>query len=107
MGTIRLLDSSGISVIKENFGSSVRFKFVSPFGTVGYLTFDEDGFSTQDNSVENAQYRTVTDGNIVYRSGVRDGTFVIDKELTATGFDGVESLDNGDTGDWLNVSGTA
>jgi len=41
------------------------------------------------------QYREYVDpitGDI-YRDGVRDGKFVLDKELTATGFDGAEDTD--------------
>lgn len=34
-----------------------------------------------------------------YRTGIRDGQYVIDKELTATGFNGVENTD------WENVGG--
>jgi hypothetical protein len=47
-----------------------------------------------------------TDGGIgidTFRDGVRDGTYVIDKTLTATGFAGAESLDEGVTGDWINL----
>ena len=36
-----------------------------------------------------------------YRDGVRDGKFVIDKALTALGFSGTESIDEGVTGDWV------
>ena len=45
------------------------------------------------------QYRIYTDpvtGDI-YRDGVRDGKFVVDKALTATGFDGTEGVD------WENI----
>lgn len=38
------------------------------------------------------------------RYGIRDGNFVVDKELTATGFAGTESTDDGVTGDWINIS---
>jgi len=38
-----------------------------------------------------------------YRDGVRDGKFVIDQALTPLGFDGSESVDEGVTGDWLNL----
>jgi hypothetical protein len=37
------------------------------------------------------------------RMGVRDSMFVVDKELTATGFAGTESTDDGATGDWINI----
>jgi hypothetical protein len=46
------------------------------------------------------QYREYTDpitGDI-YRDGVRDGKYVIDKVLTAAGFSGVEDTD------WENIS---
>ena len=39
----------------------------------------------------------------VYRDGVRGGVFITDMALTATGFDGEESLDDGLTGDWLHI----
>ena len=38
-----------------------------------------------------------------YRTGVRNGQLVTDKELTEVGFDGAESVDDGVTGDWINV----
>ena len=38
-----------------------------------------------------------------FRDGVRDGSYVIDKALTVIGFTGSESLDNGVTGDWINL----
>lgn len=38
-----------------------------------------------------------------YRDGVRSGKFVIDKELTELGFSGTESVDEGVTGDWINL----
>ena len=38
----------------------------------------------------------------IYRDGVRDGFFVIDKALTPLGFDGTESTD-GITGDWFCI----
>jgi len=49
------------------------------------------------------QYRLYTDGSYIYRDGVRSGKFVIDKALTALGFGGTESVDEGITGDWLNL----
>jgi len=39
----------------------------------------------------------------IYRDGVRDGKFVIDKELTPLGFDGSISEDEGLSGDWMNL----
>lgn len=44
-----------------------------------------------------------TDGNTIFRTGSRDKNFVIDKALTPLGFDGVESIDEGVTGDWMNI----
>ena len=44
------------------------------------------------------QYRVYTVGTYTYRDGVRSGKFVIDKALTALGFDGVENVD------WENIS---
>jgi hypothetical protein len=38
-----------------------------------------------------------------FRDGVRDGNYIVDKTLTATGFSGTESLDEGATGDWINL----
>ncbi len=43
------------------------------------------------------QYVTYTDGSAKYRDGVRDGKYVIDKALTATGFAGTENID------WENI----
>jgi len=45
-----------------------------------------------------AQYIEYTDGATTYRDGVRNTKFVIDVELTETGFDGVEDTD------WENVA---
>lgn len=44
-----------------------------------------------------AQYVEYTDGTDTFRDGVRDGKFVVDKEITATGFDGDENVD------WVNI----
>jgi hypothetical protein len=49
------------------------------------------------------QYRLYTDGTYIYRDGVRSGKFVIDKELTPLGFSGSESIDEGVSGDWMNL----
>lgn len=38
------------------------------------------------------------------RIGIRGDSFVVDKELTETGFTGTESDDDGITGDWINIS---
>lgn len=48
------------------------------------------------------QYLVYTDPDtgMKVRDGARDGAYVIDIELTPLGFDGVESLDEGLTGDW-------
>ena len=43
-------------------------------------------------------YTYYTDGTIIYRKGVRSGTFVIDKALTSTGFRGIENTD------WTNLN---
>ena len=51
-----------------------------------------------------AQYVEYTDGTTTYRDGVRDGAYVIDVELTTTGFDGAESTDEGVTGDWMELT---
>jgi hypothetical protein len=40
-----------------------------------------------------AQYVEYTDGSTNCRDGVRDNAYVIDIELTATGFDGTEDVD--------------
>jgi hypothetical protein len=40
-----------------------------------------------------AQYVEYSDGVDTYRDGVRGGAYVIDKELTATGFAGTEDVD--------------
>lgn len=44
-----------------------------------------------------AQYVLYTDGTTLFRDGVRDGAFVTDKALTATGFAGTEGVD------WINI----
>ena len=50
-----------------------------------------------------AQYGIYTDTVDTFRDGVRDGAYVIDKTLTPTGFAGSESVDEGVTGDWINI----
>lgn len=45
-----------------------------------------------------------TDGVNTFRDGSRNGSFVTDMELNATGFNGVESTDGGLTGDWANMT---
>lgn len=45
-----------------------------------------------------AQYRIYKDLISTYRIGVRDESFVFDKTLTATGFDGTENAD------WENLT---
>lgn len=52
--------------------------------------------------VQYTEYEDPITGDI-YRDGVRDGKFVIDVVLTPSGFEGSESTDEGDTGDWLNL----
>lgn len=42
------------------------------------------------------QYTEYTDGEEIWRKGARSGEMVIDKALTATGFDGIENID------WVN-----
>ena len=44
------------------------------------------------------QYRVYTDLISTFRAGVRDGFFVIDMALTATGFSGLEDID------WRNLN---
>lgn len=48
---------------------------------------------------------TLTDEDTLlrFRAIIRDSKFSIDKELTATGFSGDESTDDGVTGDWINI----
>jgi len=41
----------------------------------------------------NMQYRYFTDGTDSFREGVRDGSFVLDKTLTDTGFLGTKNTD--------------
>jgi len=45
------------------------------------------------------QYRYYSDNISIFRDGVRDGAYVIDKALTLTGFDGIEGVD------WENIGG--
>lgn len=47
-----------------------------------------------------AQYLEYTDDSDTFRDGVRDGAYVVDVELTATGFDGTEDVD------WKNLQET-
>ena len=47
-----------------------------------------------------------TDGGLgltTFRDGIRDHCYVVDQALTVTGFLGTESLDEGLTGDWINL----
>ena len=69
------------------------------FGSV-YVVEYLDGASWDDLETLDA---TGGIGIDTFRDGVRDGTYVIDKALNATGFAGVESLDGGVTGDWINL----
>jgi hypothetical protein len=50
-----------------------------------------------------AQYMEYTDPDtgLKVRDGARDGAYVLDMELTVLGFGGVESVDEGLTGDWI------
>lgn len=41
------------------------------------------------------QYQEYTDGSVTFRDGVRDGAYVIDYEITVTGFGGTEGIDWG------------
>jgi hypothetical protein len=45
----------------------------------------------------------LTDGVDTFRFNVRDHTLCTDQALTATGFAGTESTDEGVTGDWVNL----
>lgn len=42
-----------------------------------------------------------------FRAVSRDGIYCVDKALTALGFAGVESADDGLTGDWMTVFKTS
>jgi hypothetical protein len=42
-------------------------------------------------------------GTNVFRDGPRGGAWCTDQALTLIGFAGVESLDEGITGDWINL----
>lgn len=46
---------------------------------------------------EDQQYIYYTDGSTIWRKGVRNSEYVIDKTLTGTGFNGIENTD------WENV----
>jgi hypothetical protein len=47
---------------------------------------------------------SLNDGGLtIFRDGIRNKCYVIDQTLTATGFSGVESTDEGVTGDWINL----
>ena len=45
----------------------------------------------------------LTDGTDTFRIQVRAHQMCTDKALTATGFDGDESTDEGATGDWIEL----
>lgn len=49
------------------------------------------------------QYTIYTDPDtgLHVRDGARDSAYVLDIELTPLGFSGVESVDEGVTGDWI------
>lgn len=44
-----------------------------------------------------SQYRVFTSGGYTFREGVRSGEFVLDQEITPTGFSGTENYD------WANI----
>jgi hypothetical protein len=50
-----------------------------------------------------AAEQVYTDGVDTFRIQARGGHLCTDMELTATGFDGTESTDEGVTGDWVNL----
>lgn len=58
---------------------------------------DEEGYlylgTLQDLEGLEGIYTEYTDGTTFLRKGVRNGIFVVDKKLTALGFDGVEDTD--------------
>ena len=82
-----------------------------PFNQINNLENAGDVRGKINNSFEElygqvtAQYIYSTDpvSTRKIRMGVRDNMFVVDKELTATGFAGAESTDDGATGDWINI----
>jgi hypothetical protein len=48
----------------------------------------------------------VVDGGLgltTFRDGIRSDCYVVDQTLTVTGFLGIESTDEGLTGDWINL----
>lgn len=59
---------------------------------------------TGDFSAQPDQTLTWTDGITSFRYQVRSGVLYLDKTLTVTGFTGVESTDDGVTGDWITLS---
>lgn len=70
-------------------------------------TLTPTGFAgDEDTDWANVDSTTNPLGLTVFRDGVRDGGYVKDQTLTATGFAGAESLDNGVTGDWVNLETT-
>jgi hypothetical protein len=71
-------------------------------GSLGgaYVIEKLDGASWDDIETLDSEGKT---GVPTFRDGVRDDCYVIDKALTVTGFLGVESLDEGMTGDWINL----
>jgi hypothetical protein len=71
-------------------------------GSLGgsYVIEHLDGASWDD--IEMLDSEGIT-GIPTFRDGIRDSCYVIDKALTVTGFLGSESLDEGVTGDWINL----
>jgi len=69
--------------------------------SVSILNLNSDGriFYCDVVSSINSQYKMFTDTstNLKFRNGVRNSSFVIDKELTPTGFSGTEGVD------WENI----
>ena len=65
--------------------------------TVLFEDVDEEGYlylgTLDEIEALEGDYTEYSDGTYFMRKGIRNGTFVVDKELTALGFDGTEGTD--------------
>ena len=77
-----------------------RIVFKRSFAEIHYISALNKMFKALFNGTAKIQYRMFTDGTTTFRQGIRNGAFVLDKTLTATGFDGTEDAD------WENVEST-
>jgi hypothetical protein len=89
--------TDGVDIFRDGSrdGTWVTDHTLTPTGFAGAENTDWENIEMQD-----------TDGGIgidTFRDGIRSECYVIDKTLTISGFLGDESLDEGLTGDWINI----